>query len=400
MTWHETSFTHGGAGLYKQTLEAMLAEGWTLLDSITSRPGGLAAASPVQTNTQEITVNWIGAPLDQPVDLPVCMLGALTARYTAGAVVAEGTDYAIDKLRGTITPLSGGGFDGGGGTAQYSLTIDSGAELLRGWVILSSTGISTQETILVGMRLDKKSGGSPSNPRKTGIRWTAWAGGVVGVTDYDVQDDTLRNGPEHDVLQFINPDMEGVFQANVDLDRIICGGFQADAEAAWAYAGALGRLRPAAEQSILTAIAGNTAAEDLDDGGIVGDTAEPGSTDSEQLGTVYLFDQAQFPVLDQIDADLNANHWSLDASNSALGYTPSQVPVGSGTYTELHDVIAGRNLDSLANPNAAIYGYWQGLKAVLKHNARHNDVVSVGGETWRLWRVGTNPRRHIAVREV
>lgn len=399
-------FSHGGAGLAKQLLREMLANGFTLIEDMSARSGEWTTPTVVHTHPLPISVNVNGLPVNTDIHLPVCMLATgFTARDNFGSTLTLGVDYTINRALGTFRILTGGALEAGfnpGYGRNTNFTIDAGFQLLRGWFILASTGVSTTESIVVGMIFDRLSGaGNISNPIKTGPRWTVFSQWATGSTNFNTAGLTFRNAPADDVLQFVHPDFSGVYEGSITADRIIASGTNT-AAVSWVFAGALARFRPAVEQPCVAALAGNTAAATPDDDGIVGDTAQPGVMGANQ-GAVWLYDLGRFSsVADPVA--INANTWSRTVGSVSNGYTPSQVVLnnpGPGAaaqyYFELHDVIAGRNVDQLNSESNILYGIFEGLKAVLCFDAQHDLSLSWDGHTYQLWRVGSNSGRHVAV---
>jgi len=400
----EGGFTHGGNGLMKQVMREMLASGfWTIQESIGNRAGELAAAPVAQSTTRPVTVNVTGLAPNTDIQLPICMLGAnWVARKNFSATVTQGVDYTIDRIRGTIQILNGGVFVAAGvGTGNF--TLDANFELMRGWIVLKSTGISTQETIYVGMEFDTILNSQSANPVRSGASVAVFTAWTNAVTSYSLAPITARNKLTDDVLFFVKPNIEGVYQANISKDRVLAFG-ETDSLAAWFFAGALARFRPIVEQPFVTSLMGNTAGDDADAEGPVGDTNQPSIHDT-QTGSCWLYDLARFADTTN-PVELNANHWTFESSaiSAGVAFTPSEALLNSPApgaarqyYFELHDVMVGRNTTLLNNQASVLYGMAEGLKTVLIFDARHNLELTLEGVVWRLWRVGSSPFRFVAV---
>lgn len=410
MAYVEGTFTHGGNGFLKQILEQSLSNGWTLQEDISNRPGEFASAVIVQNNTDAISIPISGIPVNTDIQLPVCLIGTgFTARANFASTVTAGVDYSINRARGTFRILAGGVFENPGmlgfGRPAYSFTIDAGYNLLNGWFTLWSNGISSNENIYVSLRFDKIPTSIPENPIKCGIRWTSFASWTNGVTVQNNQNLLVRNNLVDDVLQYLHPTFSGSYQASINKDRILCYGGQS-CISGWCFAGSLTRFRPASEQVRTSCIAGSTASIDTDDGGIVGDTNQPGAM-SQQMGAMFLYDKGQYSVITVWPVELNCNYWTNEVGSQSAGFTPSRLllsPLAPGGtpqyYFELHDVVCGRNITLLNSQESVLYGLYEGLKAVLVYNARHNLQLTWNSRTFRLWQVGSNPNRHIAVETI
>ena len=404
MSWIEGGFTHGGNGFFTEMWRQLVTAGWAETEHIGARAGEWSSAPAVQTNTERVSMAMAAQPLDTYFNLPISMIGDDTTIRRDTTTATEGVDYIIDRPRGRMQILTGGSFDGGGGLGSGTLNIDPGYSLKKGWMILTSLGVSGGESIVIGIQFNGV--GTVSNPTRVGARWTAFDAWAVGATVYEAEAVGTRNNLADDVLQYLSPRYEGTYQMSINLDRIICNGFL-DCVSAWCYAGGLTRFRPVVEQDYVTAIAGCTAYDiNNDDEGIVGKTDEPGQMDA-QHGSVWMYDVSRFCAID-VAAELNANRWENEVGNSLNGYTPSllvlndPVPVGDDPqyYFELHDVIAGRNIDQLNSQTSILYGLWDGLKAVLVTGARHNLELTWMGTTHRLWKVGSSGNRFVAVEKV
>ena len=404
MSYSTFGLTHGGIGFYSQIVKTMLVSGWSA-SVFSYNQSDWGSVPVVQSNTLPINSDITGVPLPFVLELPIMFFQNHTVRKDFTTSVVEGTDYSLDPNFGTATILAGGAFDNGAGFGTGAFTILQGYEIKKGWVILSSTGISTTEDIKIGMRFNSAVV-NPTNPFMTGIETDLWTT-IPGVAEsYDLSDLTRRSDPAHTVKTMISPNQDFTGACSLNLDRVIFHA-QANCFTAWCCAGAMQRFRPSTEQDFITGMLGNTTLQADRAGGPVGDTTQGADTSlTTEMGSVYNFNAGRFAnTSDTIE--MNANRWSNEVGHPTNGYTASRrvIAAGSGatlpvTYFEVHNVITGSEVDQIGSNDNILYGQWNGLYTVLCYEPVHNLQVDMDGRTFRLWSVGDSLTRFIAVEEI
>ena len=398
----EVALTHGGVTFSKTVLNMMKTAGWNEVENITMRAGEWASAPVIQRHPVPVDLNLTGMPLNAYYELPCFMMGAFSAQRNFSTNITEGVDYDLDRAWGRVRPKSGGAFDLGGGVANGRFTLAAGWEVKRGWVVLSSTGTSTQESCIIGARIEAQIG-NPDHPGKIGLRWKLNDFWNAGSTVFTGSLTTVNQSAESDdVLQFIHPTADFGVLISATKDRCISVA-TADFKFAWCYIGMLERFRPNTKQTRLNAMMGNNAVAYPEIMGPVAKTNESGLIDGRNLGTYYAYDLNKFASLGDV-CELNANYWTNEAYALTGGLTPSNVILGTpapGTfpnrYFELHDAIAGRGANLINSTNNVIYGRWNGIKAVLMAHAQHNMALGYGDTSYRLFAVGDKADRYMAM---
>lgn len=412
MTYVSATYTHGGAGLFKQVLEKMLAVGWTIKEGIEDRkvasiPEEVATATALQTNGNSISVTITA--MDVFLDLPVAMISNYTVQKNgAGGTLVENTDYVIDRDRGQIKALTGGAF-----SVSDNATIAASAYTIRqGWMVLASTGESGQEDILVGMRMVgtpcSTSGvfsGSAASPSRTGIQWCVfkqWTTGSGGSTWTVDQTRSVRNEITADVIMAVDPtdNVNQKYYLAVDKNRVLLYSSQSGGgEQAWIAIGALRRLHPVNEQSYVTFLMGNrSAVVGSESQGPVWDNNDPGNPGITNIGAVYLYDLGEFSgqTGGTITVDLNANHLQQEQGTANF-----PAPTSAG-YFELHPVLVARSIGQ--GPSAVIqqqrvYGLVDGLMAVVLNSPSTEQVVTWQGEDYIIVGFSAAGFRFLAIRK-
>lgn len=411
--YFEGGFTHGGITLIKASLNfAKYYIGWTEVETIGSRAGEWAAAPVVQRHPVPIDINlatlnagtpW---PVNVAFDLPAMFIGNATIKKNFTIPLVEGVDYSIDRIWGRVVPLPGGQFDGGSGASTGRFTIDSGWEIKKGWVILSSPGTNGLESCIIGAGFESEFA-NPGNPGNTGPRWkvyrtwsvasSVWNSPVNNTADYSHQLD--------DVLQFVHPAADVMLWFSGNLDRLITVA-SSNGSSSWCYIGMLERVRPKAEQAVISAMMGNNTFTDPEEIGAVASTSSPGRVNGQNIGTVFCYDKAKF-ASSADTAQLNCNYWSREVNNPTNGYTPSELIVGTipaggypNRYFELHDVVAGTDISVVNNVSNVIYGRWYSVKAALVHYPSSGLQLNYLGANYRLLGVGHRSDKYIAMEAV
>lgn len=389
--------------MFKQLYTAMTAPGtgWSV-DVAASGQADWGAAPVVQNSTLPIATDLTGVGLPFALPLPVMFIENHAVLKDGTTAVVEDTDYTIDPDLGEVVILAGGAFDNGVGFGTGAFTISQGYDIKAGWFILTSAGVSTAETIRVGIRFAARQT-VPDNPQATGIEFTCWNTALGVGESYDLSDTARRSDPTNAVQCLVAPngDVQGGY--SLTADRVLFHGL-ADGFCAWACVGAMARFRPLSEQSQIVGMLGSTSgasAGGLSDGP-VGDTTEPGAVESLAMGTVWDHTLSRFAVSGDA-VQMNANVWSFEAQSA-----PSNRIVVAGSaqvmptrYVEVHNVITAKNITVPNSPTNVFFGLWLGLFTVQAFEPRHNDQFTAIGKTFRLWRVGNSlQQRYIAVEEI
>lgn len=405
MAYQEVQLTHGGIAFYAQVVKGMIGAGWTIQYAGYDHPSYPVPAA--QTNTLPIAIDTTGFPLDFVFQLPVMfMAGTITVKKDYVTDLTQGVDYDIDPDYGTITVLAGGLMDNGAGFGTGEITIEAGYEILGGWMVLQSTGVSGSETILVGLRFVNDSGVA-QNPFLTGIEIHSRASGMADGIAYTENPPSIRSSVEHDVFALVQPNADVQVRWSLTLDRIIACG-RANCFSSWFAAGMLQRMRPRSEQKLVGAHLGHTCRLAERSRGPVSKTNEDGDlskSDRNNMGSVYHYGKGRFCDGQQDNVMLNANYWELEVGSPTAGYTASRrvIAAGSGAtldtiYFEVHNVIVGQDTDDPAEN--AIFGLWEGLYTVLCYEPADNLQIEMDGRAFRLWAVADSLTRFVAVEEI
>lgn len=414
MPYAETPFTHGGSGAYREIANLLLSNGWTRVSAAVSYSGpvtNLDALSIVQSTNLDIRTDpqtGIGTSLD----LPVSFLRPTRVQketIVGGAVVdlIEGTDYFIDYHFGLIHAIGGGWASD---SSERFLIEQGDYDLRNGWIVFSSPGLSTQETeLFIGLQL--QSTGPYSGVDVVGVQWTLFNDFTDTVTDYFDTDESVRNKASLDVKSFVHPVASGTIFASVNADRFLGSISVPEAHNAWAYCGALGRVRPVLEQPCVSYMVGNQSEKVgslEDDSGPVGDVTSRGSTsDSAVNGSAWMYDAVPPAFAGDTgltDADLSSHFWAKRAEGGADDIVPSEVEVTPGErYFELHPVACANGIEDLnLSPDVSfgyVYGIAEGLFSVIKFLSQHRTTVVHLGETYTILKVGRSITRFIAIKQ-
>lgn len=405
MSYLETAFTHGGAGAYKQALNALLSNGWSVVDGTANSLAGALGAPLAQTSNLPIRTAAVTA-LSTNIELPVSWIAPTKVQREvisggATADLVEGVDYTIDYRRGRIQAIGGGWTLGG---VQRFLINSGNYSIRKGYVVLSSPGVSASEThLIIGMRLE--SVGPNSSQQWTGVRWVAFYSFTVG-DNFDVVDGTKRNLTAFDVVSVIHPSASGTMVASVTADRIAGSFTVPESTNAWFYAGLLSRVRPVAEQSCATIIVGNSSDEigtQTDDDGPVGCPTQAGNTSNTSFGSTYNPVAGRFTETGANFTELNANAWSKDVDGASDDISPSSIETTPGNiYFEIHPVIVARdihvrNFASASEGLSYVFGSLRGVYSLCMLRAQHLTTLTYGGLSYITLKVGGSVTRFIAL---
>lgn len=394
MTWAgDVSYSFGGIGLFRVAYDKLIASAWTVTEVEDSRASEWAAEPVVQktlTGDTDMDVS-VTFTTSGNYDLPIMMIapGAVVRKNTTtGPIAVEGTDYTwTSRALGRINILATAFWTG----ATAIVLAAGGYELRGGWIVLSSTGESTQEDLKVGMRFHVI--GGASTPIKSGIRWAVYRAWNVSFSSWTATlNSTLRNHVDTDLYTTVHPTFAGKYHVSHNKDRILLSA-EAGSSSAWCYVGAVKRIRPKSEQECVLSMVGSRGNLEIDDFyAPVAKTNSAGSTATEKnVGTVWLHDRGQFADA-TVPVELNANRLTNEFPS---GFTPSL----NANAFELIDMAPGRNIDLISSPESMIYGVWDGLKMPIKSAPAHKDLLVHQGVNYRVLRMTGFPEKFIAVKE-
>lgn len=416
MAYQAKAFTHGGAGAYREIVNLLLTNGWSIVAG-SAAAAGPASAMDVHSQAQQTNLTIRSAAqtaTGTDMDLPVSWLRPTRVQrevISGGAVtdLVEGTDYTIDYRQGTFQAIGSGWLSDG---TQRLLIAQGDYDTKKGWLVLTSSGLSTQESNLyVGLQLE--STGTYNGVNSVGVRWTLFYSYTVSVTDYFDTNEQVRNKASLDVQSLVHPVESGTIYCSVNADRFLGSISIPEAHNAWAYCGALGRVRPVLEQDCVSYMVGNQS-ENVgtggDDEGPVGDTISRGNTaDPLVNGSVWNWQNsppsfASDGATAVNQADLTAHYWSRRAEGGATDIIPSEAEVTPGErYFELHPVACAQTIEDLNLSPDASYGYLhgtaEGLFSVVKYLIQHRTGLVHLGVSYTVLKVGRSITRYIAIRQ-